>query len=214
MPKAMPEAHLKLLESATKVALSNACKALSNMFHDEVIVDKLTFGNDCPQWVNNATDKYASVFSKVIGDFTANTFLLFDEHAEGQVAEVLLPDAMRAKKQMRDAILMELDNILVAALVTKYANLFGTKIHGHVPSLEKTADAKLIDLISSKNEKIKTVVSFEAEVLAFKSQLTLRLMFFFDAQLLDVLSSFDRSKSHVADDGNKKGGGFFKKLFG
>ena len=177
MAKALPAAHLKILESATKVALGNACKALSKMFDDEVIVEKLDFFTS-NEMRGMSGDEQAMVFSKIIGDFTANTFLLLDQKAQSAVAEVLLPASMRARPEMRDAILQEVDNILVASLVTKYANLFNVSIHGHVPFLTLGDKAIISKSFSSENDKINPVIGFETEIQSFKSQVGLRLSFF------------------------------------
>lgn len=214
MAQALSDNHIKLLKSATKVALGNACNALSNMFHDEVIVDNLEFYHGRTFQVHlNGVETVSTVFSKIIGDFTVNTYLLFDEDAAAKTSEALLPASMVGRKEMRKAILQELDNILVASLVTKYANLFNAKIHGHIPNLEEKNQEETLVYIENKNDKINTITSFEAEIIGFKSQLSLKLLFYFDQSFIETLEKFDRNKSHVGAEKDKKEG-FFKKLFG
>lgn len=95
------------------------------------------------------------IFSKEEAHLLQNTAL---------PAEVLADETMAAP--MREAILLEVDNIIAAAVITQFSNLLQRKMHGDVPKLRQLSEQGLQDFIQEKLEEGVHVLSFNAKLKA------------------------------------------------
>lgn len=78
--------------------------------------------------------------------------------------EVLANEAMAAT--MREAILLEVDNIIAAAVITQFSNLLERKMHGGVPKLRRLSDAGLQAFVEERLKEGVHVLTFNAELKA------------------------------------------------
>ena len=81
--------------------------------------------------------------------------------------KIALPKSILDDKEklavMTDAILLEMDNIIVASVVTQFSNLFNFKMYGDVPSLTKTVLNGFTQIVESTNKTSKYVLYFQSE---------------------------------------------------
>jgi chemotaxis protein CheY-P-specific phosphatase CheC len=78
--------------------------------------------------------------------------------------EVLNDEAMAAP--MREAILLEVDNIIAAAVITQFSNLLKRKMHGDVPKLRCLNEAELHEFVQERIDEGIHVLTFKAELKA------------------------------------------------
>ena len=118
-------------------------------------------------------------------------------------------------------MLLELDNILIAAFVTKFANLFNNTIYGHVPGFKEFTQDEFDKYIKEREEGMSVSYALRAELGAFKSRINMELLVMFDQTLTPFIENFDMEKAFVGheDEKNKDSGsdskkGFFQNFFG
>ena len=88
--------------------------------------------------------------TEVIGSLYGKSYLIFNE-TETQVVNQLLSTA---EASMKDAILMELDNIISASVISELSNALKLSIYGDVPNLKKMHAIDLQEFIrADSNEK-------------------------------------------------------------
>ncbi|MBB6462092.1 hypothetical protein [Flammeovirga kamogawensis] len=211
-----------LINDITNIALGNVANSLSTVLKDEIIVRNVLEVKD----LNNQLlrkDYDGNVFvltTNIIGDMKAETMLIIHNEDEQGIIEKILPRTEWGKKQMREAMLLELDNILIAAFVTKFANLFNASIYGHVPGIKEMTKADFNGYIKEREESMNVSYALKAELGAFKSRVNMELICMFDETLVPFVNNFDMEKAFVGhqEEGNKESKedkkGFFKNIFG
>lgn len=214
---------LELIENINTIAMNHAANALSVMLKDEVWVSKVERNpSSIASLLNPNTaegDTHFAVHTEVVGEIKADTYLFITSENENKICKKLLPSSTLGHEEMREGILMELDNILIAAVVTKYSNLFYRTMYGHVPVLHKFNTSQLQELIASKTNNEESSFSFRAELQSFKYGIQMEVLASFDQTLVEPIKHFDINKSFAGEkEAVKKEesdgiGGFFKKIF-
>ena len=84
-----------------------------------------------------------------------------------ELVKIALPQSILDDQEklvvMTDAILLEMDNIIVASVLTQFSNLFNFKMYGDVPSLTKTVLNGFTQIVESTNKTSKYVLYFQSE---------------------------------------------------
>ena len=90
--------------------------------------------------------------------------------------EILENEAMAGP--MRDAILLEADNIIAAAVITQFSNLLKRKMHGDVPKLRRLSDKDLQNFIEERLKEGVHVLTFNAELKADQASFSPAFLWF------------------------------------
>ena len=85
-----------------------------------------------------------------MGELAGKSYLIFNKHEADEIHGACMPpkDNEQAKMMETEAILMELDNILSAAVITEFSNYLGVSIYGDVPHLSRTSHHDLVDKLT------------------------------------------------------------------
>ena len=87
------------------------------------------------------------LITKVIGDLKGVCCLIFSEEEANQLRSSALPpeilESPEMMAEMSDGILLEVDNIISASVITQFSNILKVKIHGGVPALKKVNSEEL-----------------------------------------------------------------------
>ncbi|OHX67717.1 chemotaxis protein CheC [Flammeovirga pacifica] len=212
-----------LINDITNIALGNVAQSLSTVLKDEILVRNVQEVKTLKSNQLLRSDYKGNIYvltTDIIGDMKAHTMLLIHSDDEQGIIEKILPRSEWGKKEMREAMLMELDNILIASFVTKLANLFNNTIYGHVPGIQEMTQDEFDKHIKSKESEINASYALRAELGAFQSRVNLDLVCIFDETLPPAVNNFDMEKAFVGhqEENQQKGGedkkGFFKNIFG
>ena len=98
----------------------------------------------------------ATVLStKLKGDLSGECYLVFNDNDKEELLNICLPksilDNPSNKKEMGDALLLELDNIVSASAITEFSNIFQRTVYGDVPYLLNLSSLELPEFVSSRN---------------------------------------------------------------
>ncbi|MCS6833011.1 MAG: hypothetical protein NZ521_05520 [Flammeovirgaceae bacterium] len=202
----------ELIHEVTLIALNHASAAMSQALKDDVFIKTLEEYPVLSPEENQERKQCYVLHTEMQGDFTADTFILVSEISEAKIAEKLLPPDLLGQWEMREASLLELDNMVIAALVTIYANLLKTKVFGQVPSLSRCPSDELLKKFHKKDNA--SPYSFRAKLIAFHSRITMEIIVIFNASLLKVLeNSRKQTSSEKIEHKENFVKGFFRKLF-
>ena len=212
--------ELDLLDNINAIALRNAMNAFSSMLKDEIIVkypQSNPTNTDILKQLSTENDYISTIYTKIVGDLNIDTYLLVNEAAEAAICKSLLPTNIMGQEEMREGLLMEVDNIIIASLVTKYANLFDINIHGQVPGLQKTNPSNFLDQLTRRNAEHNIIYGYKTDLSAFKAKFTMGLLCFFKPQLLEITRNFNYNNAYVGDkskdERKHKNKFFFTRLF-
>lgn len=210
--------ELELMQDITQISLTNGASAFAQMVRDEILVKQVEHdmgGAHLKSGEQLADETMISVLhTDVIGDITASSYLAISEENVHRICEKLLPSSERGLSEMQEAILLEIDNIIIAALVTKYSNLFRKNMHGHVPQMQQTSVAAFEEQLQATE----ATYSFRVQLKGFKSSINMWMYCFFNESLSEPLQNFDVSDSYVGQEDQSKeeekgAMSFFKKMF-
>jgi chemotaxis protein CheY-P-specific phosphatase CheC len=104
--------------------------------------------------------------TEVKGDLKGVCYLIFSEIEVQKILGVSLPTSILEDPEklavMGDAILLEMDNIIVASVITQFSNSFKYKMHGAVPRLSKEDCQGFKTLMKAENAGRKQFVYFKS----------------------------------------------------
>ena len=94
------------------------------------------------------------LITKVIGELNGVCCLIFSEEEANQLRQSALPpeilNSPEMMAEMSDGILLEVDNIISASVITQFSNILKVKIHGGVPNLKKVTFNEMEEYISGE----------------------------------------------------------------
>lgn len=215
----LTEQHLDILDDITQIALQNVTQSLSTLLKDEILVKKSSFGiekvvEDLNKILVNSPNSKI-LFTEIVGQIRGKSYVFIDDDSEEIICNLLLPDSVIGQIEMREGIALEFDNILIAALVTKFSNLLNiSEMHGHVPQYNQENTHQIIEDIQSGNYPY----LLNTRIQSFKKGINLNLLVMLDSSMTDLMNDFSKEDSFVGkqqekENEEKKGTSFFKKIF-
>ncbi|GAA4846323.1 hypothetical protein [Algivirga pacifica] len=204
----------QVLQEVSIVMVEHMGKAIGQLLNDEVFVAKQRFIKTDREGISwdIPTEEITVLNTEVVGDIQIQTYILLKEEYKEELCDALLPDHMKGQPDLREGMLLEMDNIAIAAMVTKVANLLQCNIFGHVPSLEVWTVDKQQSVLEQEHRDSEFMIQVSLGV--FKRQMPLSVYVFFRKDIHSILSSFDRTKAVIGDGRPKKDKNIFQKLFG
>lgn len=151
--------ELDVAREILNIGLSKSADSLSFFIQNKVFVKTfdLYLGDESTleSYLEVNHDKQLSVLTTELkGELTGDCFLIFDEDEVEELLNVSLPASIledtEKKKEMGKAILLELDNIVAASVITQFSNILECHVYGDVPNLEVVAPSNLSSLIKKK----------------------------------------------------------------
>jgi len=105
------------------------------------------------------------MITKVIGDIKGVCWLIFSEEEANILRSTALPADMLSNPEimaeMSDGIMLEVDNIISASVITQFSNMLKVKIHGGVPHLIKLNYEEMTKLLDDERENEKYFINFK-----------------------------------------------------
>jgi chemotaxis protein CheY-P-specific phosphatase CheC len=116
----------------------------------------------------SSSDIHYVLTTEIKGELQGICYLIFTEEEVERILGVALPESVLNDPQklrvMGDAILLEMDNIIVASVVTQFSNSFNYKMYGDVPRLGKSNTQDLKALMHKENEGRDQFIYFKSEM--------------------------------------------------
>lgn len=110
-------------------------------------------------------DNYLLI-TELVGDIKGLCCLIFSSDEAHLLQQTALPPEVMADevmaKTMGEAILLEVDNIIAAAVITQLANLLQRQLHGAVPELRVLSAVELDNFVQERLEEQAHVFNFKA----------------------------------------------------
>jgi len=161
--------EFELAKELTHVALANAAASFSKMMRDQFTFQKIEVNPSRFQF--SKANKFSNghlyiMMTEYFGDVLADTFLVVDTKQAEVLVKTLMPKP-NLSEHLKEAVLLETDNILAASVATKYSDILGHSVTGDVPKLLKKSPKETQKFIDEKLEHDHTHFSF---VTKFKSK--------------------------------------------
>ncbi len=123
------------------IGLAKAADSMSFFVRDKILITgydvQLRKLNDIKYLTKKKGEDIVVLTTELRGEMGGVCFLVFDQEDTKTLCDVALPPSVKEDpikaKEMSKAFLMELDNIVSAAVVTQFSNMLSSDIHGYVP---------------------------------------------------------------------------------
>ena len=155
-------------------ALQNSAKALSVLIEDEVRLEGLEVRLNTNKKKNLAflsSETFYNIYSEIRGDISAESFLIFSQENAEKLHQNIKPSPENKTTGMLEAILLEVANILTAAVVTSLSNFLEINAFGDVPQLHKITKSEMEDFIQNTLANIPFSFSFKIELASLNTQI-------------------------------------------
>lgn len=129
------------------------------------------------------------LLSELKGDLRGKCYLKVTDDDAKTLFKLSLPTEYLQSESMQGGILMELDNILTASMVTVFSNRLNLKSYAYVPTLMKINDQALITLIEADCKHEELVFDFYTRFNIEKTTVTPEFIWVMESNFPSLLAS-------------------------
>jgi len=186
----------KEIQAAKKIisaGLVKAAESLSFFMNDTVTLKEIDDqGDDFPLSLNKKEDQNIHLLvTKVIGEIKGICWLIFSEEEADHLRSAALPaeilNSPEMMAEMSDGIMLEVDNIISASVITQFSNLLKIKIHGSIPHLEKVTYSEMEALVKDQIEKERFLINFKTSFESSKTNFNPEFVWLFDNAFVECI---------------------------
>ena len=167
--------EIKKAEAIIAAGLNKAAESLSFFMKEKITLQETNFSisNEFESKNQNGDSTLYVLSTELRGNLKGVCYLVFTEEESNELCKVALPPQIFNDKNkltsMKEPLLLEIDNILSASVITQLANELRAKVYGDVPSMKKMTNAELVSNITNQLEPDKLVMGFQTEFISSNS---------------------------------------------
>lgn len=145
----MTQQHSKIVQDLSYIGLANAASAFSMITNDRVTFRKPTYGEQKPVY-RDGEGALQLLFTPFIGEVLFESYLIVREKDGARIVQGMMPGLRADNTSMMQAALLELDNIISAAIATKFSDLLNSQITGDIPRAYVKTKLEVDDYIHNR----------------------------------------------------------------
>jgi chemotaxis protein CheY-P-specific phosphatase CheC len=197
----------RLAKELISAGLQKAAESLSFFMNEKIDLD--TSDDRCLDCDPLDLDRKGQenihlLLTKVIGEINGVCCLIFSENEADHLRNVALPDEIKNSPEMMaemsDGILLEVDNIISASVITHFSNVLKAKMHGDVPALKKVSYDEMIDYVRNEISDKLYLVSFKTSFSSSNVQFKPEFLWLFEQNFISgVMKCHDESIQSAKD---------------
>lgn len=134
------------------------------------------------------------MITKVIGELNGVCCLIFSEEEADQLRNTALPpevlNSPEMMAEMSDGIMLEVDNIISASVITQFSNLLKVKIYGGVPALRKVDSTELEKYLQEEINNELYLVSFKTKFKSSHVSFAPEFIWLFDNTFVESIKNY------------------------
>ncbi|BDS09783.1 hypothetical protein [Aureispira anguillae] len=195
--------ELQTAESIINQGLKSAAETLSFFMKEsievkQIGVNDLGIANKGPLKLKCTTNAHL-LTTHVVGELEGFCCLVFSEEEAQLLQKTALPPEVVNDpvmfEGMKDAILLEVDNIIAAAVITQFANLLKRKMHGSVPELSVIDATKFDAFIKEHLDDRSHVINFRTNFVAPQKSFSPMFLWFMNQPFIDDIKQLSAQGS-------------------
>ena len=165
----LSKVELDLTKELVNIGLAKAADSLSFFIKNTVMLKGLDVSIRALSEIDSLSTKKEETLhlltTSLKGDVKGVCFFILDNQDVDKVLEVSIPKSINLNsvegRKMKQEFLLELDNIISAAVITQFANFLKERMFGHVPKYDLVNQDDL-------NNVLKNEIDFDGYLLYFK----------------------------------------------
>ncbi len=194
------ERELAVAREIVNKGLLKAAESLSFFMKEKIELDEMGYSFNTPPSPADFTTKTGEniqlLLTEVIGELKGVCCLIFSEEEANKLRSTALPPEIRNNPdimaEMSDGILLEVDNIISASVITQFSNILKHKVYGGVPHLKKMSAGQVNQYIKEKLEHDMFIVSFNTHFVSESLDFSPQFIWLFDGSFAESI------KKHTA----------------
>ncbi len=135
--------------------------------------------------------------TKVIGELKGVCCLIFSEEEANHLRQAALPpeilNSPEMMAEMSDGIMLEVDNIISASVITQFSNLLKVKIHGGVPNLKRVNYQEMESIIQEDINNELYLISFKTSFESAKVAFNPEFVWLFDNAFIESIKEYSKN---------------------
>jgi chemotaxis protein CheY-P-specific phosphatase CheC len=188
--------ELDLIRELFSMGLASAADSLSMMTGCKIITQSLRIhGYQENSHVNFGlkSKRKVNIFTSYLkGDLAGVSFWTLGLRDSIRLSKLMLGSAGKnrsreAVMELREAVLLEMDNVITAAVVTRMANLLDKRLYGNVPGVEGVDRRKLQAFIQEKVEPIDPAVQILSKIRVVDHAINMEFHWYLPAEFIESL---------------------------
>ncbi|MGD1843350.1 MAG: chemotaxis protein CheC [Thermonemataceae bacterium] len=187
------------------ISLANAADAFSKMANEKVLLQgfeaKFIEMDDLNAIVKQFSEEKVYILrTEIKGKLRGRTYLLFHQKDIQTIFKIFAPPAvheMAADGQLTDIqqdILLELDNILSAAMVTQLSNFLDIFIYGDIPKYSYFNNQKLTNLFAKDMKAFESILHIQTSLQSFHTNMSPAFFCFFEENFITITKDIIQNK--------------------
>jgi len=193
-------------KSIINQGLSKAAESLSFFMKEEIHFNELSFSINKIDKGIDFTSKFGTnihlLITNVIGELKGVCCLIFSEEEADKLRHTALPKEIienpALMAEMSDAIMLEVDNIISASVITQFSNILNHKIYGGVPELKKLSTEELNDYIHSNFMQDLYIINFKTQFASSQINFNPEFVWLFDNTFMNSVKSFALDNANMS----------------
>jgi len=175
-------------QDCIKSAFANSAMAFAKFTYREVKVTSISIVSEEEYIESTSSNNHIYILvSELKGDMRGKCYLNFTKKDAESLFELALPAAYIDDASMQKAILLELDNILTAAVVSLLSDRLKINTYAHVPELIMGTKTMLNSLLDQDYKEEKLVLQFKTNFSITNHDLETEFIWVLDAAFLDIV---------------------------
>ena len=201
--------ELEVTKELLNISLANAADAFSKMANERVLFNgydlALLQKNDLEELLTDVDNENLYVLTtEVKGKLQGICYLVFDKKDAEGIFPIFAPNASTISddgllSEFQQAILMEIDNILSAAMVTQLSNFLDLFVYGDVPDYKFINKSELIGILKNDHDMYYEVaLNLKAKLETTNSKTSPIFIWFFKNDFVDAVKNIVDTKQDGA----------------
>ncbi|MES2678665.1 MAG: hypothetical protein V4635_02215 [Bacteroidota bacterium] len=194
--------ELLTAKKIVKKGLLKAAESLSFFMKEKVDINELDFHISdhiaCP---DKTGDNIHLLTTEVMGELPGVCYLVFSEEEADRLREVVLSaelrDSPELANEMKDAILLEVDNIISASVITEFSNILNHRIYGNVPTLKLVNPSDLDRMLKERSGADFFAINFRTQFLSSNINFSPEFVWLFDNNFLNSVKQLVRREESL-----------------
>lgn len=186
-----------------KIGLSKAAESLSFFMKHNIKIE----GNDfnivdlkTSKPTINGNETLKVLVTELMGELKGASYLVFTNEEAQQLYKQCLPaDVLNNETKlaaMADAILLEVDNIISASVITQFSNILKLKIFGGVPKLVEANSNEIADLVTLNLTQNAYLLSVKAKFTSDEINFNPEFFWLLDKKFFESIILLEQQKNN------------------
>lgn len=177
------------------IGLSKAAESLSFFMKETITLQQTEFSVSHEKSFSikdlESHEQLYVLSTEMKGELKGMCYLVFNKEEKDEICKVALPPDIFNNpdklKNMQEPLLLEIDNIISASVITQISNHLNKKVYGDVPSLALMNANELKNIITKQMQPDKLIIGFQTEFISSKSHFNPEFFWILEPNFLDFV---------------------------